>query len=117
MFSGDDWVALHTEPSPEVPDGFASGEAPMGRGYYESWVKVPRSSLDGLVRVRVSGKLAGHTVSLRSQFPDGQIGIEFVGPPAVARALGLDGDQYMGWTGLVSPDKLTGIEVEEIWRA
>lgn len=117
VFSGDDWVALHAEPGVEIPDGFEAGNAPLGRGYYESWVKVPRSELDGLVHVRVSGKLSGHTVSLQSQFPDGQIGLEFVGPPAIARELGLDGDQYMGWTGLVTPDRLTDIQVEETRRA
>ncbi|MEW2481742.1 hypothetical protein AB0876_19325 [Mycobacterium sp. NPDC049093] len=117
LFGADDWVALHAEPDTEIPDGFATGEASMGRGYYQSWVKVPRSALDGLVHVRVSGKLSGHAVSLQSQFPDGQIGLEFVGPPAIARELGLDGDQYMGWTGLVTPDRLTDIQVEETRRA
>lgn len=117
VFSGDDWVALHAEPDTEIPDGFATGEASMGRGYHQSWVKLPRSALDGVVHVRVSGKLSGHAVSLQSQFPDGQIAVEFVGPPAVARELGLDGDQYMGWTGLVMPDRLTDVQVEETRRA
>lgn len=117
VFSGDDWVALHAEPGIDIPDGFASGDAPMGRGYCESWVKVPRSALDGVVYVRVSGSLSGHTVALQARYPDGLIGVEFVGPPAVARELGLDGDQYMGWTGLVSPDRLADIQVEETRRA
>ncbi|WP_301123838.1 hypothetical protein [Mycolicibacterium fortuitum] len=117
VFSGDDWVALHVEPGVELPDGFAAGEAPRGRGYCESWVKVPRSALDGLLHVRVSGRLSGHVVSVQYQFPDGQVRLEFVGPPAIARELGLHGDQYMGWTGLVTPDRLTDIEVQETRRA
>jgi hypothetical protein len=61
--------------------------------------------------------LAGHTVSLRQQLPDGRIVVEFVGPPAVARKIGLHGDQYMGWTGLVDPEDLKDIHVEETSRA
>ena len=63
------------------------------------------------------GTLAGHTVSLRHRLPDGLIGVEFVHPPAVARAIGLIGDQHMGWTGLVKPDELTDIRVVESRRA
>lgn len=111
------WVALYADPDAEITDGFATGEAPIGRGYYEPWVKVPRSALDGVVHVRVSGTLGGQTVSVQQQLPDGWIGVEFVGPPAMARELGLEGDQYMGWTGLVTPDRLTDIQVEETRRA
>jgi hypothetical protein len=49
--------------------------------------------------------------------PDGRINVEFVGPPAVARELGLDGDQYMGWTGLFNPEEFEDIRVEETRRA
>ena len=116
LFGGDDWVALRAAPSAEFPDGFARGESPTGSGRYEPWVKVPRSALDGVVQVRVNGTLDGHTVSLRQQLPDGRIGVEFVGPPAVARKLGLVGDQYMGWTGLIAPSELSDIQVEEVRR-
>jgi hypothetical protein len=58
------------------------------------------------------GTIGGHTVSLQRRLPDGRIGVEF-GPPAVARELGLDGDQYMGWTGLFAPEELKDIRVEE----
>jgi hypothetical protein len=117
VFSGDDWVALRADPGADVPDGFESGESSVGLGRYEPWVKVPRSALDGVIHVRVSGTIAGHTVSLRRQLPDGRIGVEFVGPPSVAKELGLDGDQYMGWTGLFSPEELQDIRVEETRRA
>ena len=42
--------------------------------------------------------------------------MEFVGSPDVARELDFDGDQYMGWTGLVEPDALEDIHVEETRR-
>lgn len=113
LFGSGEWVALHVESGVDIPDGFARGESPAGLGHHEPWVKVPRSALDGVVQVRVSGTLGGHTVSLRRRLPDGRIGVEFVGPPAIARELGLDGDQYMGWTGLVDPDELKNIQVEE----
>jgi hypothetical protein len=113
LFGGDDWVALAVESDVELPDGFADGESPNGPGHYERWVKVPRTALDLVVQVRASGTLRGHNVSLRRRLPDGRIGIEFVGPPSVARELGLDGDQYLGWTGLVDPDELENVQAEE----
>lgn len=117
LFGGDDWVALHTEAAVDVPDAFAHGESPAGQGHYEPWVKVPMSALDGVVDVIVKGTIAGHTVSLLWRLPDGRIGVEFVGPPSVARDLGLDGDQYMGWTGLFAPEEFEDIQVEETRRA
>jgi hypothetical protein len=117
LFGGDDWVALPAEPGLEMPDAFAHGESRVGPGRYQPWAKVPTSALDGVVHVRVSGTLAGHTVSLRRQLPDGRIVVEFVGPPAAARQIGLQGDQYMGWTGVVDPEDFKDIRVEENRRA
>jgi hypothetical protein len=117
VFGGDDWVALRSAPGTDVPDGFESGESSVGLGQYEPWVKVPRSVLDGVIDVRVSGTIAGHTLSLQRRLPDGRVNVEFVGPPAVARELGLDGDQYMGWTGLFNPEEFEDIRVEETRRA
>jgi hypothetical protein len=62
VFGGDDWVALRSAPGTGVPDGFESGESSVGLGQYEPWVKVPRSVLDGVIDVRVSGTIAGHTL-------------------------------------------------------
>lgn len=116
LFGGDDWVALPEDRGVDIPDAFDRGESPVAPGHYEAWAKVPTSALDGVIDVVVSGTLAGHTVSLQRQLPDGRIGIEFVGSPAVARQLGLYGDQYMGWTGLIDPDELKDIRVEETRR-
>lgn len=117
LFSGTDWVALNVGPEVELPDAFARGEAPAEPGHYDPWAKVPRSALDGVIQVSVSATLAGHTVYLRRRLRDGRIGVEFVGPPNIAREIGLDGDQHTGWTGLVDPDRLQGIQVEETRRA
>jgi hypothetical protein len=117
LFSGTDWVALNVEADVELPDAFARGEAPAEPGRYDPWAKVPRSALDGVIQVSVSATIAGHTVSLRRRLRDGRIGVEFVGPPQIAREIGLGGDQHTGWTGLVDPDKLQDIRVEETRRA
>ena len=109
-------MALLADPDDDMPDAFARGESRVGPDHNESWAKVPRVARDGVVQVRVSGTLAGHSVALQQRLPDGRIGVEFVGPPAIARAIGLIGDQYMGWTGLVAPDELKDIHVEETRR-
>jgi hypothetical protein len=116
LFSGTDWVALNVSPEVEIPDAFARGEAPAEPGRYDPWAKVPRSVLDGVIQVSVSATLAGHTVYLRRRLRDGRIGVEFVGPPQIAREIGLEGDQHTGWTGLVDPADLHDIQVEETRR-
>lgn len=116
LFSGTDWVALNVGPEVELPDVFARGESPTEPGHYEPWAKVPRSTLDAVIQVSVSANLAGHTVYLRRRLRDGRIGVEFVGPPNIAREIGLEGDQHTGWAGLVDPDKLHDIQVEETRR-
>ncbi|HKP39618.1 hypothetical protein [Mycobacterium sp.] len=74
-----------------MPDAFARGKSRVGPDHSEPWAEVPRSALDGVVHFRVSGKLAWHSVSLRHRLLDGRIVVEFVGPPAVSRAIGLIG--------------------------
>jgi hypothetical protein len=63
-----------------------------------------------------AGRLAATPCPCQRRLPDGRIGVEF-GPPAVAPELGLDGDQYTGWTGLFAPEELKDIRVEETRRA
>jgi len=117
LFGGDDWVALDADPATDIPDAFARGESPRGQGQLGPWAKLPISALDGVIDVVVSGAIAGHRVSVVRQLPDGRINVGFVGDPAAASEMGLTGDQYMGWTGVVSPDDLTDIHVEETRRA
>ncbi|TRW88847.1 hypothetical protein FK535_00750 [Mycolicibacterium sp. 018/SC-01/001] len=116
VFSDTDWVALGIDRDTEIPDAFAFGDYPSGSGRRQKWAKVPRTSLDGIVHRRVRGTIRGHRLTLQKQLPDGRISVDFIGPPAVARELGLDGDQYMGWTGLFNPEDFDSIEVEETRR-
>lgn len=115
-FSTNDWVALRAGPDVDVPDAFARGESPSEPGHYEPWAKIPRSAVDGIIYYSATGSLGGHTVSLQSRLQDGRIRVSFIGDPAVARQLELHGDQYMGWVGLVDPDDLTDIQVQETRR-
>lgn len=114
---GKDWAALRAEPSEEIPDAMERGESLLAPGHCEGWTKVPTAVLDGVIDVEVNASLGGHQVSLRNRCADGRIRVWFVGPPAVAHELGLDGDQYMGWTGLFAPGEFTDIRVEEARRA
>jgi hypothetical protein len=116
LFGGDDWVALEIDRDTVVPDATERGTAPMANSGYEPWAKVPVSALDGVIDVVVTARLEGHHVSLLGRRPDGRVEVEFVGPPSVARELGLGGDQYMGWTGLFDPEQLEDIQVEEMRR-
>ena len=78
---------------------------------------VSRVQLEVFIGNATTAVVGGRTVSLLRRSPDGRVEAEFVGPPAVARELGLDGDQYMGWTGLFEPEDLQDIHVEETRRA
>ncbi|MCX8564006.1 hypothetical protein OS122_24225 [Mycolicibacterium mucogenicum] len=112
-FSTNEWVALQVGPDIDIPDAFARGESCSEPGCYEPWAKVPRSTIESVSRVSVSGLLGGHTVSLIGRLRDGRIRVSFIGAPVVAKELGLHGDQYMGWLGLVEPGELTDIQVNE----
>lgn len=114
LFSSHDWVALRVDPETEIPDALERGAS--GRREirtYETWTKVPRSALEEIIRVRVTGVIAGQPVWIRSQNHDGRIGVEFIGRPELARQLGMKEDQYMGWTGLFAPEDFENIHVEE----
>ncbi|KKF01497.1 hypothetical protein [Mycolicibacterium obuense] len=112
-FTGDNWIALRAEGGPEFPDAIEVGESRFEPGHYRPWVKVPRASIEKMLYRKVTGFLSGHAVSLVSRFHDGQIGVSFIGSPAVADELGLDGDQYMGWTGHYKPEDFDSIAEEE----
>lgn len=116
MFSSGDWIALAVPFDIEIPDAFARGTS-RRFGHYVPWAKVPRSAVDGVVSIEVTGTLAGQSVSLSGRLPDGRIVVWFIGSPAVAREIGLEGDQHMGWSGMVDPDDLRDIRVEETRRS
>lgn len=117
LFGNSEWCAIRVDSDVTIPDAIARGERrwePAGTG---QWAKVPVSAIDGVVEVRVKGYVRGQKVSLESQLSDGRVRVGFVGSPAAAEELGLDGDQHMGWTGVFDPEELTDITVEETRRA
>lgn len=114
---GEDWAEFRADPDVVIPDASERGETRLAPGHFDPWAKVPVGSLDGVIDVDVTATLRGHEVSLRHRWPDGRIRVWFVGPPTVAHELGLDGDQYMGWTGLFAPAAFEDIRVEETRRA
>lgn len=116
LSSGEDWVALRADPEMEIPDAIDRGEYRLAPGHLDPWAKVPRSVIGPVVEVAVTAALRGHRVSVQGRQTDGRIRVWFVGSPAVAADLGLEGDQYMGWSGLVSPDHLTDVRAEESAR-
>jgi hypothetical protein len=117
LSGGKDWVALRADPDVEFPDAIDRGHYRLAPGQVDPWVKVPLATTDGLVDVDVTATLSGHRVSVQGRLTDGRMRVWFVGSPNVADDLGLDGDQYMGWTGIVPADDLTDIRVEETPRA
>lgn len=117
LFGNSDWFALGADTDVVLPHAFARGERALAPAGSESWAKVPASVIDGVIDVRVRGTVRGESVSLERQLSDGRVQVGFVGAPAAAEKLGLDGDQHMGWTGVFDPEELTDITVEETRRA
>lgn len=117
LFGNSDWFALRADVDVLIPDAFDRGERRLAPAGTESWAKVPVSVIDGIVDVRVKGTVRGETVSLQRQLPDGRVRVGFVGSPAAAQKLELEGDQHMGWTGLFEPEEFSDITVEETRRA
>jgi hypothetical protein len=109
-------MALSAIPTEEIPDAFERGEYRAGTPYAATWAKVPTASLDAIYDIEVTGSIAGHAVSLRNRLSDGRIRVWFIGDPAVAKAIGLKGDQHDGWVGFFEPDEFRDIRVEETRR-
>ncbi|MBU9767042.1 hypothetical protein FR943_24800 [Mycobacterium sp. TNTM28] len=116
LFGNSEWFALRVDDDVVIPDAFARGERKLAPTGTEQWAKVPVSVVDGVIDVRVKGTVRGQTVSLQRQLPDGRVRVWFVGSPAAAEELGLEGDQYMGWTGNFEPGEFSDIQVEETQR-
>lgn len=116
LFGNSEWYALRVDRDVEIPDAIARGERRLPPAGTEPWAKVPISAIDGVVDIRVKGFVRGEKVSLQSQLSDGRIQVGFVGSPAVAEKLGLEGDQHMGWIGFFDPDEFSDIQVEETRR-
>lgn len=117
VFGTAEWVALQADRDAVIPDAFARGERQLAPTGTEQWAKVPMAVVDGVIDVRVKGTVQGEAVSLQRQLPDGRVRVGFVGSPSAARKLGLEGDQYQGWTGLFNSDDFSDIQVKESRRA
>lgn len=117
LFGNSAWFAIRVDSDVAIPDAIARGERRSEPAGTEQWAKVPVSAIDGVIEIRAKGYVRGQKVSLESQLSDGRVRVGFVGSPAAAEELGLDGDQHMGWTGVFDPGELTDITVEETHRA
>jgi hypothetical protein len=117
LFGNSDWYAIRVDSDVAIPDAIARGERRWEPSGTEQWAKVPVSAIDGVIDVRVRGRVRGQKVVLESRLSDGRVRVGFVGSAAAAEELGLDGDQHMGWTGVFDPRELTDITVEETRRA
>lgn len=115
-FSGNDWVAIAADRSADLPDAIEHGVSQPGSLYETAWVKVPRSCLDGIVDVEVTGLISGHRLWIRNRLVDGRIRVWFIGDPKVASDTGLKGDQLDGWTGFFSPGDFQDFQVKETRR-
>jgi hypothetical protein len=113
LFTGADWVAVPVssiEAGPvEAPEAVQVGEDRWG-----AWAKLPKDALTRYVDVAVTVEWRGE------QFGVGRVsGDELVlygGSPDRAEELGLEGDQYMGFSVTVpqSEVRLVGVEEKEI---
>lgn len=117
LFGNSEWFAIRVDSDVAIPDAIARGERRLEPAGAEQWAKVPVGAIDGVVEVRVKGYVRGQRVSLERRLSDGRVRVGFVGSPAVAEELGLDGDQHMGWTGVFDPEEFSDITVEETRRA
>lgn len=115
-FSGNDWVALAADREADFSDAIEHGVSQPGSLYETAWVKVPRSCLEGIVDVEVTGLISGHRLWIRNRLTDGRIRVWFIGDPKVAGDTGLKGDQYDGWTGFFNPQDFQDVEVTETRR-
>ena len=117
LFRKPGWVALRVDQNVDIPDAIARGERRWEPSGVEQWAKVPTSTVDGEIEVRVRGSVRGQAVSVQGQLSDGRVRVSFVGSPAAAEELGLEGDQHMGWIGLFQPCDIHDVQVEEKRRA
>lgn len=117
LFGTSEWLAIQVDSDVTIPDSIARGERRLEPEGTEQWAKVPISAVDGVVEVRVKGLVRGQRVSLQSQLSDGRVRVGFVGDPAAAEKIGLEGDQHMGWVGLFEPHEIDDIQIEEHRRA
>ncbi|MER7609444.1 hypothetical protein [Nocardioides sp. NPDC127503] len=108
-FLGDDWVAVDI-PNPDearFPDALEFGET---RG--QQWVKLPLAAVEGRRKETVRATWRGAEVTVDNHVTNTEVLLGFVGPPQQAEDLGMEGDQYMGWTVIAPADELENVSVD-----
>lgn len=109
VFAGNDWVAIPTRgrSRSEFPEALELGDSGN-----EEWVKLPKRALESRHTAHVTGRWQDVDVYVSSEVPGERVLISFVGPPAVATRLGMEGDQYMGWTKVVPASEVEIVDVQ-----
>jgi hypothetical protein len=90
----------------DFPDATEFGEGRSG-----PWVRLPESALTRLCSVTVRVEWRGEVFGLGKVL--GEEALLYGGTPARAAELGLEGDQYMGYSVTVPLSQVTLVEVEE----
>jgi hypothetical protein len=106
--TGADWLNLRLpDDGGHVPPHIGRGQDRQGR----TWVKVPKSALERYYKVVVTVSWQGEEFGLVSL--SGDRAEILGGSPAVAARLGLEGDQYNGFSAKVPVAELTVVDVRE----
>jgi hypothetical protein len=106
--TGADWLMLRVpDDGSPVPDHIGEGEDRQGR----RWVKVPKAIIERYFDVAVDVEWQGERFRLARVEGDQA---EILGDsPTVADRLGLEGDQYNGFSAKVPADELSVVDVRE----
>lgn len=106
---GDNWVTAQIGDAPEgdFPDAIEFGVNRQHR-----WVQLPSAAISNRRKETVHATWRGAPVTVDSQISDSEVLLGYVGPPQIAKDLGMDGDQYMGWTVIAPTDELVDVSVD-----
>jgi len=112
---GDGFVRVNVASRPtqdDFPDALELHDDPR-----EPWVKLPFSALSAYFSQKVTGTWHGVPVSVgprvRAGLQRGMVTVWYAGrEPDTAESAGMSGNQYDGWSALVSPDEIEDVHVE-----
>ena len=102
-----EWLMLLVADGAPVPEHVGEGEDRQGR----AWVKVPKAALARYFEVRVRVEWQGEELGLGRV--EGDRAEVHTDDPRVADRLGLEGDQYNGFSRHVPVDELGVVDVRE----
>lgn len=109
ILRGDDWVTAQMGDAPEsdFPDAIEFGVSRKHR-----WVQLPSATISNRRHETVRATWRGVAVTVDSHVTGSEVSLGYVGPPQMAKDLGMDGDQYMGWTVIAPADELERVSVD-----